>query len=74
MSRLGVQEGVDVYAFRVVREVCETAVTGEDDDEPEEVDPWRGVDACEEEFEEREGGIEAVFRDVGPEREAGCEA
>ncbi len=37
------------------------------------MDPRRGVDAREDDFEQGEGGVEAVLRDVGPEGEGGAE-
>ncbi len=43
--------------FGGVGNVCDTEVTGEEDDEPEEVDPGTWIDAREEEFEESEDAV-----------------
>ena len=40
-----------------VGHVCEAAVAGEDDDEPEEVDPRTWIYPREREFEEPEDGV-----------------
>jgi len=59
--------------FCGVGDVCKTAVTREENDEEEEVDPRRRVDACEYYFEEAECRIESVLGDVGPHVEAAGE-
>ena len=59
--------------FRCECYVCEAEIGCEDDDEEEEVDPGRGIDSREEEFEEGEGGIETVLGEVGPQCEGGGE-
>ncbi|KAI9648092.1 glycerol transporter [Ciborinia camelliae] len=49
---------------------CQAQIRGEDDEEEDEMDGWRGIGTREEDFEEGEGGVEAVFGDVGPGVEA----
>ncbi|TGO36568.1 hypothetical protein BHYA_0121g00290 [Botrytis hyacinthi] len=59
--------------FRRHRDIRQTQVTSEDDDEPEEVHPRWGGGARDTDFEEGEEGIESVFGDVGPGVEGGGE-
>ena len=54
MPRLRIQEGVDVDAFSVMREIRQPAVAREDYDEPEQVDPGRGVDPGKKQLEQGE--------------------
>lgn len=73
MPWLGVQETIHINPLRVMRQVCQAAITCQDYDEEEEMYPWRRIYSREEEFEERERGIECVFGDVGPELESSRE-
>ncbi|TGO59960.1 hypothetical protein BOTNAR_0153g00140 [Botryotinia narcissicola] len=59
--------------FRGYGYIDQTQITGQDDDEPEEVHPRRGGGARDADFEEGEEGVEAVFGDVGPGVEGGGE-
>lgn len=52
--------------FRGHGHIRQRQIAGQDGNQPEEMDPRRWVGACEDDFEERETGVERVFRDVGP--------
>lgn len=60
-----------IHSFRVMSQVCETDVASEEEDEEREVNPRRGIYTGEEDLEKREGGIETMLGDIGPEVEAG---
>lgn len=61
MTRSRIEEAVDVVSLSSICDVCDAQVANEQEDEEEEVDPWLWIYPCEEEFEERECGVETVL-------------
>ena len=55
-------------------DICQPKIAGEEEDQKHNVDEGRGIDACEQQFEEGEHAVQAVFGDVGPQREGCSEA
>lgn len=45
--------------------VCETEIGGENDDQPECVDPWRGIGAWNDDLKQREKAIQSMLTYIG---------
>jgi len=61
-----VQECVHIYILCGVRDVGETEIRTEDDNQEWEMHPRRRIYSREDDFEEGECGVEGMFADIGP--------
>jgi hypothetical protein len=69
-----IEEGIHIVVLRCVRQVCQTEVQGEDDDDSDHVQPWERKGTREDDLNEGIEGVEGVLGEVGPEREGSREA
>lgn len=68
LARSRIQESICVESLGGMRDICYAEIPSQQDDQPEQVHKRRRVDPRDDELEQAKDGIQAMLRDVDPER------